>query len=122
VSLVDVLMSMFLLGIALVGLSLAFPPAYLSVFQQGTVTRAVSIAQQRIEVARRTAYGSLSSLAGSDSVTYSPYAVTTTVATGVPAANFTAVNVNVTGPAIVGPYTPNMGPQSVTVETFIAAP
>lgn len=121
-SLVDVLMSMFLLTIALVGLALAFPPAYLSVFQERTVTHAVTIAQRQIEIARRTAYASLSSLAGTDSTTYSPYTMTTTVTADAPATNFTTVNVSVTGPPIVGPQTPNMGPQNVVLETFIAAP
>jgi hypothetical protein len=48
--------------------------------------------------------------------------MTTTVTPGAPAANFTTVNVSVTGPAIVGPLTPDMGPQNVVLETFIAAP
>jgi hypothetical protein len=122
VSLVDVLMSTFLMSLALVGLALAFPPAYLSVFQERTVTHAVTIAQQRIEVARRTAYGSLSALTGTDTTTYSPYTVATTVTTDAPAVNFTTVNVSVTGPVIVGPLTPDMGPQTVVLETFIAAP
>jgi Tfp pilus assembly protein PilV len=121
-SLVDVLMSMFLMSIALVGLALAFPPAFLSVYQERTTTHAVTIAQQRIEIARRTAYGSLPSLTGTDSSTYSPYTMVTTVTADAPATNFTTVNVSVTGPAIVGPHTPNMGPQNVVLETFIAAP
>jgi hypothetical protein len=115
-------MSMFLMALALVGLALAFPPAYLSVFQERTVTHAVTIAQQRIEIARRMAYASLPSLTGTDNATYSPYTVTTTVTAAAPAANFTTVNVSVTGPVIVGPHTPNMGPQNVVLETFVAAP
>ena len=121
-SLVDVLMSMFLMTIALVGLTLALPPAYLSVFQERTVTHGVTLAQRQIEIARRTAYASLSSLAGTDSTTYSPYTMTTTVTADAPATNFTTVNVSVTGPPIVGPQTPNMGPQNVVLETFIADP
>jgi Tfp pilus assembly protein PilV len=126
-SLVDVLMSMFLLTIALVGLTLALPPAYLSVFQERTVTHGVTLAQRQIEIARRTAvdavgYASLSSLTGTDSTTYSPYTMTTTVTADAPATNFTTVNVSVTGPPIVGPQTPNMGPQNVVLETFIADP
>ena len=122
-SLVDVLMSMFLLTIALVGLTLTFPPAYLSVFQERTVTHAVTIAQRQIEIARRTAYASLGSLAVvDDTTTYPPYRLTIAVTPEAPATNFTTVNVSVTGPAIVGPQTPNMGPQNVVLETFIAAP
>jgi Tfp pilus assembly protein PilV len=129
-SLVDVLMSMFLLAIALVGLALAFPPAYLSVFQERTVTHAVTVAEQRIEEARRQAtvpgpgpnsYATLQTdFAGT--TTIGAYTVVTSVAPNDPATNFTRINVSVTGPAIVGPHTPDMGPQNVVVETFIAAP
>ncbi|MGH7318548.1 MAG: type IV pilus modification PilV family protein [Candidatus Rokuibacteriota bacterium] len=129
-SLVDVLMSMFLLSLAFVGLTLAFPPAYLAVFQERTVTHAVTIAAQRIEEARRQAtvsgpgpksYATLEAdFEGTEPV--GPYTVVTSVTPDDPAANFTRINVSVTGPAIVGPNTPNMGPQNVVVETFIAAP
>jgi Tfp pilus assembly protein PilV len=129
VSLVDVLMSMFLLSIALVGFALAFPPAYLAVFQERTVTHAVTIAEQRVELARRQAitptgpnsYATLQTdLAGTTTV--GPYTVTTTITPDAPATNFTTVSVNVVGPPIVGPNTPDLGPQSVTLETFVAAP
>ncbi len=129
-SLVDVLMSMFLLSLGVVGLTLAFPPAYLAVFQERTVTHAVTIAEQRIEEARRqgtvpgpgpNSYATLETdLEGTSTV--GPYTRVTSVTPDDPAANFTRVNVSVTGPAIVGPNTPNMGPQNVVVETFIAAP
>lgn len=126
-SLVDVLvsmflLSMFLLSIALVGMALAFPPAYLSVFQERTVTQALTIAEGLVETARRTAYDSLPALAGTDSTTYPPYTVTTTVTPDAPAPGFTTVRVSVTGPSILGPHTPNMGPQTVEVETFVARP
>lgn len=125
VSLIDVLMSMFLLSVALLGLAVVFPPAYLAVFQGRTSTHAVTMAEQQIELARRTAitdagYGTLPSLAGT--VTSGPYTMTTTVTADAPATDFTTVNVRVTGPVIVGPNTPDVGPQTAVVETFIARP
>ena len=121
-SLVEVMVAMLILAIALVGLALAFPSAHLGVFQGRVTTEAVALAEQRLEIARNTPYAGLGTLAGTDSTTYSPYTVTTAVTVDSPGAGLTTVTANVTGPRIVGPNTPDQGPQSVVVETFIAAP
>lgn len=122
VTLVEVMIAMVLLTVALLGLAMAFPPSGLAVFQGRAVTSAVALAQQQMEIARGTPYGSLNTLAGTDSTTHSPYTVVTGVAVNAPAPGLTTVTVNVTAPPIRGPYIQDMGTPSVVVESFFSAP
>lgn len=121
-TLIEVMVAMLLLSITLLGLAAAFPGAHLAVFQGRASTRAAALAEQRLEVARNTPYGELAGLAGTDDATYSPYTVETAVAVNAPSSGLTTVTVTVTGPEIVGPTTPAMGPTRVVLETFISAP
>jgi prepilin-type N-terminal cleavage/methylation domain-containing protein len=120
-TLLEVIVAVFLLSLALLGLAAVFPPANLAVVQGGIATRATALAEERLEVARHTAYAALPSLAGTDSTTNPPYTVTTAVAANAPSANLTTVTVTVTGPAIAGPNVQPMGPAIVQVQTFFSA-
>lgn len=121
-TLIEVMVAMFLLSIALLGLAAAFPGAHLAVYQGRASTRAAALAEQRLELARNTPYGELADLTGTDDTTYSPYIVETAVAVDAPSSGLTTVTVTVTGPEIAGPTTQATGPTRVVLETFVSAP
>lgn len=117
-SLIEVMITMVLLVIALMGLALSFPPGRAAVFQGRQMTRAAGIAEERLEIARRTAYADLTTLAGIDTGTYNPYTVTTAVAVDAPLAGMTTVTVTVASPGVRGPHVIDAGPQNVVLESF----
>jgi hypothetical protein len=109
-----------LLSIALLGMAVAFPVARAAVLQARLSTTAVTLAEDRLEQAKRTPYANLNSLAGNDVVTHAPYAIVTQVTVDAPIAGMTTVNVTVTGPDTQVPGMPDPGPRTVVVETYIS--
>jgi prepilin-type N-terminal cleavage/methylation domain-containing protein len=122
VTLMEVLVTMALLSIALLGMAVAYPVGRAAVLQARVSTTAVALAEQRLEQARRTAYANLSTLTGTDTTTNAPYTVTTAVTTDSPSANMTTVQVTVTAPDIRAPLMPDTGADTVVLETFICDP
>jgi Tfp pilus assembly protein PilV len=122
VTLMEVLVTMVLLTVALLGLAVAYPVGRAAVLQARVSTTAVALGEQRLEVARRTAYATLGSLAGTDSSTYAPYVVVTQVTTDWPIVGMTTVRVTVTTPQNQNPYgyAPDTGGESAILETFIS--
>jgi len=120
VSLMEVLVTMALLTIALLGMAVAFPIARAAVTQARLSTTAVTLAEQRLEQAKRTPYASLSTLAGVDTTTYPPYGVSTQVSPDAPSAGMTTVTVTVTAPDAQVPLMADTGARTVTLETFIS--
>jgi Tfp pilus assembly protein PilV len=121
VTLMEVLVTMVLMTIALLGLAVAYPVGRAAVLQARVSTTAVALAEQRVEEARRTAYAALGTLAGTDTATHPPYTVTTEVTADAPAAGLTTVRVTVTAPQTQHPFTsgPDIGGESAILETFI---
>jgi prepilin-type N-terminal cleavage/methylation domain-containing protein len=122
VTLMEVLVTMALLTIALVGMAVAFPVGRAAVLQARVSTTAVALAEQRLEQARRTAYASLGTLAGTDTTTHAPYAVDTQVTPDAPSAGMTTVTVTVTAPDIRASLMPDVGTDTAVLETFIGGP
>jgi len=119
VSLMEVLVTMALLTVALLGMAVAFPVGRAVVLQARISTTAVALAEQRIEQARRTAYASLGTLAGSDATIHPPYTVATEVTPDAPSAGLTTVRVTVTAPDNRAPLMADTGAETVVLETFI---
>jgi prepilin-type N-terminal cleavage/methylation domain-containing protein len=119
VTLMEVLVTMALLTIALLGLAVAFPVGRAAVLQARVSTTAVALAEQRMEQARRTAYAGLGTLAGTDSASHEPYTVTTQITADAPIAGMTTVTVSVTAPDIRGPGMGDVGTDTAVLETFI---
>ena len=62
-ALAEVTIAVFLLSLALIGLAVSFPVSFHGVTGSGLQTTATGLAQETLEAARQTAYGSLPSLA-----------------------------------------------------------
>jgi Tfp pilus assembly protein PilV len=122
ISLVEVMVTIMLLTISLLGLAVAFPVGRAAVMQGRVSTREVALAEQRIETARNTPYATLPTLAGTDTTTYAPYTVVTAVAADAPAANLTTVTVTITAPSTPNAFVGDAGPQNVVVESFFSKP
>jgi Tfp pilus assembly protein PilV len=120
VSLIEVLVTMTLLTIALLGMAVAFPVGRAVVLQARMSTTAVALAEQRLEQAKRTPYASLSTLVGSDTTTYAPYSVTTQVVGDAPSSGMTTVTVTVIAPTNKAPMMADTGAETVVVETYIS--
>ena len=120
VTLMEVLVTMTLLSIALLGMAVAFPVGRAVVLQARMSTTAVALAEQRLEQARRTPYASLSTLAGNDTTTHAPYAMTTQVTAEAPIAGMTTVTVTVVAPDNRTPMMADTGAGTVVLETFIS--
>lgn len=122
VSLIEVLVTISLLTISLLGLAVALPVARLAVFQGRVSTRAVALAEERIETARRTPYASLPSLAGTDAAAHLPYTIVTTVVADAPSAGLTIITVTVSAPGGQNAFVGDTGAQNVVLESFFSAP
>jgi prepilin-type N-terminal cleavage/methylation domain-containing protein len=120
VTLIEILVTMALLSIALLGMAVAFPVGRAVVLQARMSTTAVALGEQRLEQARRTPYASLSTLVGTDTATHPPYSVTTQVAADAPSAGMTTVTVTVTAPTNRAPMMADTGAETVVLETFIS--
>lgn len=121
-TLMEVLVTMVLLTIALLGMAVAFPVGRAAVLHARVSTTAVALAEQRMEQARRTAYASLGTLAGTDTSTHAPYSVDTQVTPDAPSAGMTTVTVTVTAPDIRASLMPDVGTDTAVLETFISGP
>jgi prepilin-type N-terminal cleavage/methylation domain-containing protein len=119
-TLIEVLVTMALLTIALLGMAVAFPVGRAVVLQARMSTTAVALAEQRLEQAKRTPYASLATLAGNDTTTHAPYTVSTQVTAEAPSAGMTTVTVTVTAPDSRAPMMTDTGPETVVLETFIS--
>jgi prepilin-type N-terminal cleavage/methylation domain-containing protein len=122
VTLMEVLVTMVLLSIALLGMAVAFPVGRAVVLQARLSTTAVTLAEQRLEQAKGTPYASLSTLAGTDTTTHPPYAVSTQVTADAPSAGMTTVTVTVIAPDTQVPLMADTGAKTVVLETFISGP
>lgn len=120
VTLMEVLVTMVLLSIALLGMAVAFPVGRAAILQARLSTTAVVLAEQRLEQAKRTSYASLSTLAGTDTTTHAPYAISTQVTPDAPSAGMTTVTVTVTAPDTQVPLVADLGAKTVVLETFIS--
>jgi Tfp pilus assembly protein PilV len=120
VSLMEVLVTMALLTVALLGMAVAFPVGRAAILQARLSTTAVALAEQRLEQAKRTPYATLSTLAGDDTTTYVPYAVSTQVTPDAPSAGMTTVTVTVIAPDTQVPLMAGTGAKTVVLETFIS--
>jgi Tfp pilus assembly protein PilV len=121
-TLMEVLVTMALLTIALLGMAVAFPVGRAAVLQARVSTTAVALAEQRLEQARRTAYASLATLVGTDTTTHAPYSVDTQVTPDAPSAGMTTVTVTVTAPDVRASVMPDIGTDTAVLETFISGP
>ena len=119
-TLIEVLVTMALLIIALLGMAVAFRVGRAVVVQARMSTTAVALGERRLEQAKRTPYATLSTLAGSDTTTFAPYAVTTQVNADTPSAGMTTVTVIVTAPDNRAPDMADTGAKMVRLETFIS--
>jgi|RhiMetdeSRZDD1v2_1073273.scaffolds.fasta_scaffold307052_2 prepilin-type N-terminal cleavage/methylation domain-containing protein len=121
-TLMEVLVTVALMSIALLGLAVAYPIGRAAVLQARFSTTMVALAEQRMEQAKRTPYVSLNTLAGTDSSTHAPYTINTVISVDLPVAGMTTVGVTVTSPNSPTPLMANTGPETVTLETFVSAP
>ncbi len=95
-TLVELLVCMFLLAVALVGLAASFPYAMFGVTAGGYQTTATLLAQQSIDIAKNTLYSNLSTLdtGGFVAVTgFTGFQRSITVAAASPTAGTTTVTV-----------------------------
>lgn len=120
VSMIEVMVTMALLSIALLGMAAAFSVGRAVVLQARISTTAVTLAEQRLEQAKRTPYASLTTLAGTDLSTHAPYSVNTQVTTDVPTAGMTTITVTVIAPDSKAPMMADTGPATVVLETYVS--
>lgn len=120
VTLMEVLVTMALLTVALLGMAVAFPVGRAVVHQARISTTAVALGEERLEQAKRTPYASLTTLAGSDTTTHPPYTIITQVTADSPIAGMTRVTVTVTAPSNRAPMMADTGAETVVLETFIS--
>jgi prepilin-type N-terminal cleavage/methylation domain-containing protein len=120
VSLIEVMVTMALLSIALLGMAAAFGIGRAVVLQARVSTTAVTLAEQRLEQAKRTPYASLTTLAGTDLSTHAPYSVGTQVMPDAPTPGMTTITVTVIAPDSKAPMMADTGSATVVLETYVS--